>query len=93
MDYKELIAQLRRFSAYYPVTGPIEGKAADAIETLLAERDAAMKYIPKTCYTCAHWVDGDCSFSLEKLLEQFGGCDYKVRQAWLWRGPQKERGA
>lgn len=43
MNYKELIGTLRRFSAYYPINGPIEKEAADAIETLIEERDAALR--------------------------------------------------
>ena len=42
VDYKELVDQLKRFGAYYPITGPMEKEAADAIEILLAERDAAV---------------------------------------------------
>lgn len=58
---------------------------ADIIETLLAERDAAVDSIPKNCNTCCHWYDGGCVAP----LELFGGCDFGIRQAWQWCGPQK----
>lgn len=64
MNYKELIEKLRKYMCLAPggrtVHSPILDVAADVIETLLAERDAAMKHIPKTCYTCRWWHDGGC---------------------------------
>ena len=64
-DYKELIDELRRKTKYcdYPETML---KAADAIEQLVKERDAAVeelkmlekhigKAIPKRCKTCELW--------------------------------------
>lgn len=88
MDYKELIEQLKR-------TSPLHGtwlrermlEAAAAIETLLEERDAAMKYIPKVCSTCEHWDAGGCNAPITG-----GECAFDLRQAWQWRGPQKEDG-
>lgn len=42
MDYKELIDRLSAYSAEYQCHGGITAEAADALEALLAERDAAV---------------------------------------------------
>lgn len=54
-----------------------------------AERDAAEKFIPRTCETCIYWKP--CA---EKLCAAPGDtpCEYRKRQAWKWRGPQTEDG-
>lgn len=83
MDYKERIEQLRRFGSYYPITGPIENEAADAIETLLAERDAVMKELHGDCDKCRYF-----GFYAQPCCNCYingGLIDY-----WQWRGPQKE---
>lgn len=80
MDYKELINKLR----YSRVCSDDIAEAATAIETLLAERDAAMKFIPKVCSACKHWDAGECNAPIAG-----GECVFNLRQAWQWRGPQK----
>lgn len=84
MDYKKLIERLNAYSAEHQCHGGITAEAADAIETLLAERNAAVADIQKNCNTCRWWHDGGCCAP----LELYGGCDFSVRQAWEWRGPQ-----
>lgn len=42
MDYKELIDRLSAYSAEHQYHGGITAEAADALEALLAERDAAV---------------------------------------------------
>lgn len=63
MDYKEQIEELRFLSSHVPEQmcdadgkDPLE-KAADAIETLLAERDAAIRLLrtPAWCNGCIHF--------------------------------------
>lgn len=52
-----------------------------------AERDAAIKYIPHDCETCMHWrprTDNPCAAPGK------APCEYRKRQTWEWRGPQKE---
>lgn len=76
MDYKELISHLKSFGAYYPITGPIENEAADAIETLLAERAALLSEIKGDCHFCAF---------------EWGACvACEDGSKWEWRGPQKK---
>lgn len=85
MDYKELIGKLRGYMCV--TTGgrvahpPILDAAADTIETLLAERDAAVKDL-----TTLGQDSGD-SCHLRKHLPcvpEHDGC-----LGWEWRGPQK----
>lgn len=77
MDYKELIKRLRN-----PVFGHPDLKpAADAIETLLAERDAAVEDLAmagycKTCGNVTTWC-----------MENPDCC-----KGYKWRGPQKGDG-
>ena len=86
MDYKNLIEQLRNVFQKdgYELEQSVCESAASAIETLLMERDAAVKYIPKVCYTCKHWNAGGCNAPITG-----GKCEFNLRQAWQWRGPQK----
>lgn len=82
MGYKELVAQLRSFSKYYPITGPIESAAADAIETMLEERDAAVEDLTRICQdnpdVCQYCKHMPCA-------QTHGRCI-----GFEWRGPQKE---
>lgn len=82
MDYKELIKALRGKNALDAIA--YSTNAADAIETLLAERDAALEDMKGICSFCAH-----------KKTCQFGNHlrDICVNGSnWQWRGPQKEGG-
>lgn len=82
MDYKELIERLNDYSAKHQRHGGITAEAADAIETLLAERDAAIEDILMVgrsgmpCFACGKRLK--CNpFYCEGWRE------------WQWRGPQK----
>lgn len=80
MDYKELIEALDNCGEF---NGELLDEAATAIETLLAEREAAIEDLGTafTCLTCAN------------SMEQTGSCEFVadcVGQYWQWRGPQKE---
>lgn len=87
MDYKELIKRLRvhkiktDFGKFSP---DICRKAADAIETLLSERDAAVEDLAKICEdnpdVCQYCKHMPCT-------EKHGRCI-----GWEWRGPQKGDG-
>ena len=89
MDYKELIERLNAYSAEHQCHGGITAEAADAIKTLLAERDAAVEGLSyfTPCSACVHSDDYNngkpCEFSTD--------CTYG--QYWEWRGPQKESDA
>ncbi len=79
MDYKEMIKQLKvlgQHSGYY-----ILGVAADAIETLLAERDAAVRDINEMLKSP---LDEQCKFCIweEKCSEEFYSCERNA----AWRG-------
>lgn len=81
MDCKELIEQLRDENNCN-VLDYIED-AATAIETLLAERDAAVEDLKGRCGVCKHrrvcLVDE----------QHRNGCAVSNRGHWEWRGPQK----
>lgn len=90
MDYKELIEQLKHCKSYKPKyelqRTMIE--AATAIETLLAERDAAVKDLRngsmQRCRSCAHQECGVKDFPCFSCKDTGGFSDY-----WEWRGPTK----
>lgn len=55
MDYKDLVQRLNAYSAEYQYHGGITAEAADAIETLIAERDAAIDALNYGgCSTCKY---------------------------------------
>lgn len=88
MDYKELIDELRMVASWnisdcYDCNQCV--KAATAIETLLAERDAAVKIISrgeKRCRACIYNDHGIHDFPCCHCRETGGMTDY-----WEWRGP------
>lgn len=95
MDYRELIEKLRSaFSeSEYELERSVCESAADAVEILLAERDAAINILHGTCYSCknkeTHYYEEPCS------LCKWGGIRHtvpiaKLQDSWKWRGPQKE---
>lgn len=80
MDYKELIKKLREKDG-------CRGEclqAATAIETLLAERDAAVKELHGRCSKCKHFSSGLLEFPCTDCRFERGTSDH-----WEWRGPQK----
>lgn len=103
MDYKELIGRLRRVSCVYAdgkVFNAATGiEAATAIETLLAERDAAVEDLRGMCWCCANGKPLEkagplnrmtgCKHLAEAGVLACGGRNQKC-QHWQWRGPQKE---
>lgn len=80
MDYKELI---RRLDDCGEFDGDLLDAAAEAIETLLAERNALMKDAVR-CETCLHVKE--CSFNKLRVED----CAQSNRGHWKWRGPKKE---
>lgn len=83
MDYNEIIEAMRSTDVKVVLCRSLD--AADAIETLLAERDAAVEDLRMGgCKSCKHkgisYCDAPCKF-----CKEIGGMsDY-----WEWRGPQK----
>lgn len=95
MDYKEVLEQLRDIILHgdeHPAeycTNRCGGcdacdKAIEAIETLLAERDAAVADIPIRCYKCKYYDIPDKEPPCGECIE-LGGSENN----WQWRGPQK----
>lgn len=91
MDYKELIEQLKS-------AAPLHGTwlrermldATEAIETLMEERDAAVKHLSNgdcRCQSCVYYDRTLHNFPCKNCKENSGTVDY-----WQWRGPQKEGG-
>ena len=92
MDYKEPIEQLKNIRFLYADDGlkcaSICKDAATAIETLLAERDAAIEFLKSTknrCGSCAYNYHSVYDYPCKHCKETGGMSDY-----WKWRGPQKE---
>ena len=85
-DYKELITALREEAeAVKAVEWEIPictenhiREAADAIEQLVKERDAAMEDIPRLCWSCKSNENKLKCYKCNRLLE--------YRPAWEWRG-------
>lgn len=100
MDYKELIDRLSKCRANCEIPRDIKScnDAITAIETLLAERDAAMEDLRGMCWCCKHGRPWEPSGQLSRLIT----CEYMtvngVRACagrrpcphCQWRGPQKE---
>lgn len=97
MDYKETIEAMRSTDVKVVFSHSID--AADAIETLLAERDAAVEELRGICWCCANGRPmgrigrlrscTTCDYMKERgILGNFG----KERDCphWQWRGQQKE---
>lgn len=93
MDYKELIGQLYRLSRTRDALIHTEmsfacAEAADTIETLLAERDAAVADLISACESlpicaaCQYCKNYPCS---EKMNDE---CEDGLSQ-FEWKGPQK----
>lgn len=85
MDYKELIEQLRAHERNCGYGGHcILCKCLSAIETLLAERDAAVEDLTKICEenpdVCEYCKHMPCAEKYERCI------------GWEWRGPQKGDG-
>lgn len=87
-DYKELIERLRHTTCSGCMAGTMR-KAADAIETLLAERDAVVEYIPHNCQTCKWWKERVKGVKCCMAPENSGVCYFGEGNVWQWRGPQK----
>lgn len=85
-DYNELIEQLKEAGGYQDDRGnrfyklPSEAvcrKAAQAIEQLAEERDAAIADLKGFCFCCKRHIDGICPTSARTTE-----CD----KLWEWRG-------
>lgn len=91
MDYKELLNRLHEHSqslaAYndQSLSYTLED-AVSAIETILAERDAAFEDLKGRCDICKH--RRVCIFDEQHRI----GCANSKRAQWQWRGPQKGSG-
>lgn len=87
MDYKELIEQLRKHHQSWAAYRDLElahdlEDAITAIETLLAEREAAVEEIHGRCSKCKHFFSGILRTPCKYCCREGGAVDY-----WEWRGP------
>ena len=96
MDYKELIKAMRRKNILDAIAYSTD--AADAIETLLAERDAAVNELRGNCWCCANGKPQKKAGPLSEMtccehMKEWGAvaiCGKACKcQHWKWRGPQK----
>lgn len=86
-DYKELVEQLDGACCFKMVDGDILkadlfARAADAIEQLVRERDAAVDDIPRLCWSCKSNENKLKCDKCNRLLE--------YRPAWEWRGVKED---
>lgn len=96
MDYKNLIKDSRELGDtlaehFKGAVGEELQKlcfdSADAIETLLAERDAAIEESRGDCKKCRFTNFGEFDYPCFRCSQTGGKVDY-----WEWRGPQKGSG-
>lgn len=105
MDYKELIDTLRTHKPFRYGTFGLCENAANAIETLLAERDAAVEDLHRM-HTLCMVIGGccpECGSQIDNLMDTACGfCKGPEVSCWVddpederrcaafeWRGPQK----
>lgn len=95
MDYKELIEELRMVASWDGICYDCNQcvKAAAALETMLAERDAAVTLTHGKCYACKNketkYSDEPCSLCKWGAMRCMVPVA-KLQDSWEWRGPQKE---
>lgn len=86
MDYKGLIERLNSFSAEHQQHGGITAEAADAIETLLKERSAAIEILRGECGVCKN----DNGWGMSALCESCKHWEWAKENAksdnWEWCG-------
>lgn len=100
MDYKEMIRILHDEDRG-DVLDYVD-EAADIIETLMTERDAAVEELRGICWCCANGKP----MGMIGRLRSCTTCDYMAERGmlgvvgrekdcphWQWRGPKKEGGA
>lgn len=88
-DYKELVQRLHRHimgDDYFNINSDFASavvQAADAIEQLVKERDAAINAIPHNCFTCKKFP----TFHKDGLENDFCNKCYRSGYCnWGWRG-------
>lgn len=87
MDYKEMIEQLRKHHQSWAAYRDLElahalEDAITAIETLLAEREAAVEEMHGRCSKCKHFSVGILDYPCADCRYECGANDH-----WQWRGP------
>ena len=98
MVYKELIEWLRRVVEHGDETpqeyctnrcGGCEvcDQAADAIEALLGERDAAVEELRGYCRACVYARTNKADYPCSECKHLI--CGTQEIDGWQWRGPQK----
>lgn len=85
--YEGLVKRLNDYSAQKQFHGGITAEAADAIEALPEERDAAVKDILRECRKCTYWGKTTSEQPCYDCWHVVG-----TSKSWEWHGLQK-RGA
>lgn len=90
MDYKNLIKKLEyqaetiRNNNCTTMSAEESEAAANAIKTLLTERDAAIEDMQRDCINCANAESNNSNHTPCEFTEF---C--RFAEHWQWRGPQK----
>lgn len=84
MDYQEMISALEEYFEGKNLKRGDALRIADAMKTLLAERDAAVSEIHGQCILCVN--KQKCLFDDETRRN----CSLNKWCNWQWRGPQME---
>lgn len=77
-DYHDSVFTMGKYSH------SIFGQAAILIETLICERAEILRYVPRECSTCKHWVRSEPGRCKCVAPEELGPCDLPERQIWEW---------
>lgn len=91
-DYKELVQMLHRHimgDDYFNINSNFASavvQAADAIEHLVKERDAAINAIPHKCWSCGKGYHTENGFECEETWYKGNNPDCLN---WEWRGVQE----
>lgn len=83
MDYKEMISALEGYFNGKDLKRGDALRIADAMKTLLAERDAAIEQIRGECRLCSNVRK---CYSDDEMMRD---CARNNRRNWQWSGPQK----
>ena len=80
MELLVLKAELKNYKRWY-------FDCVEKLEQIKRERDAAMKFIPHDCETCAYWKPKEENFC---VAPNGIPCHWNTSEAWNWFGVKEE---
>ena len=80
MELLVLRAELKNYKRWY-------FDCVEKLEQIKRERDAAMKFIPHDCETCAYWRLKEENIC---VAPEGAPCHWSKREAWKWCGAKEE---